>query len=154
MFSVLPDTDPILRQVAKLVEVFDSNLSTFCINLETTMTVYNGLGLAAPQVGVSWRIIVVKDLGILINPKIISTEGTQLQEEGCLSSPGIFAKVRRALRVVVEYQDINNNQQTISACGLPAVILQHEIDHLNGKLFLDYLSPIRLALSKKQKKLK
>ncbi|MBM3255559.1 MAG: peptide deformylase, partial [Candidatus Omnitrophica bacterium] len=118
----------------------------------------SGIGLAAPQVGISEAIIIV-DIGEglykLINPKIIKREGTQAIEEGCLSVPGVCIKVKRAKAVLVEAQDEEANKVKIEASGLFACVLQHEIDHLKGRLICDYASFLeRLKIKKKLERIK
>ena len=108
-----------------------------------------GIGLAATQVDVHKRLIVIDvsetrdQLLVLINPELVSSEGEQIGEEGCLSVPGIYDKVERAENVVVRYLDLDGKAQTIEADGLLAVCLQHEMDHLQGKVFVDHLSALK-----------
>jgi peptide deformylase len=117
-----------------------------------------GVGLAAPQVGVSKRLIVLDCSGrdeepqliAAINPEIISAQGESFEEEGCLSVPGYYCKVKRNEEVTVCYLDLDGVKQTLSADGLLAVAFQHEIDHLNGILFVDRLSPLKRGLFKKK----
>ena len=119
-----------------------------------TMYAAPGVGLAAPQVGVSERLIVVdvrntegtEGLITLINPEIIEVEGRVVEEEGCLSLPGITENVSRAERVVVRGHDLNEQEQEIEAAGLLAVALQHEIDHLEGILFIDRISRLKRGI--------
>jgi peptide deformylase len=115
-----------------------------------------GIGLAATQVNVHRQILVLdvseeKDQPmVIVNPKIVSREGSQTYQEGCLSVPGIFADVDRADRIRVEAQDAEGNPLAIEADGLLAVCIQHEMDHLVGKLFVDYLSPLKRELVRKK----
>ena len=108
-----------------------------------------GIGLAATQVDVPLRLIVIDtsetrdQLLVLINPEVVESEGTQVCEEGCLSVPGIFDKVERAESVVVRYLDLEGVERKIDADGLLAVCLQHEIDHLDGKVFVEHLSLLK-----------
>ena len=108
-----------------------------------------GIGLAATQVDVRLRLVVIDvsdardDLLTLINPEIVDSAGVQVCEEGCLSVPGIYDKVERAERVVVRYLDLAGQRKTIEAGGLLAVCLQHEIEHLDGKIFVDHLSKLK-----------
>jgi peptide deformylase len=110
-----------------------------------------GIGLAATQVNVHKRLIVIdtsesKDhLLVLINPELGSSSGSQIREEGCLSVPGIYDKVERAERVLVRYLDLAGQAQTLEAEDLLAVCIQHEIDHLEGKVFVEHLSPLKQA---------
>lgn len=155
-FTLLPDTDPILRQVAIPVTVFGLELSVTCQRLYATMKSSRGLGLAAPQVGISKRIIVtdIQDTIIpmryMINPKLISVEGIQKRNEGCLSFPKLYLDVERAKNVTVTFCNERGVENTIAVSGLNAVIVQHEIDHLDGKLFVDRVKPMTLALARKK----
>ena len=114
-----------------------------------TMYEAPGIGLAATQVNVQQQIIVIDasetrdQLLILINPTLVESDGRQICEEGCLSVPGIYDKVERAEHVVVRYLDLQGKEQTISATGLLSVCLQHEMDHLNGRVFVDHLSVLK-----------
>jgi peptide deformylase len=114
-----------------------------------TMYEAPGVGLAATQVNVHKQLIVIdtsetKDqLLVLINPELLNIDGTQVCEEGCLSVPGIYEKVERAEQAVVRYLDLEGNTQTLDALGLLAVCVQHEIDHLHGKVFVDHLSQLK-----------
>jgi peptide deformylase len=140
----------ILSQKLQPVENFDSDLKYIVRDMFETMYAYNGIGLAANQVGINKRIVVVdvslreekKVLPIvLINPQIVNySKKKQVAEEGCLSFPGFFEKVARSLSVEVEYYDINGKRQRIIAEGLLARVLQHEIDHINGIVFVKRMS--------------
>jgi peptide deformylase len=140
----------ILSQKLQPVENFDSDLKYIVRDMFETMYAYNGIGLAANQVGINKRIVVVdvsskeerKVLPIaLINPQIVNySKKKQVAEEGCLSFPGFFEKVVRSLSVEVEYYDINGKRQRIIAEGLLARVLQHEIDHINGIVFVKRMS--------------
>jgi peptide deformylase len=114
-----------------------------------TMYEAPGIGLAATQVDVHQRVVVIdiseerNDLRVFINPEILNCDGLAIGEEGCLSVPGIYDKVERAERVVVRYLDPDGQMQRLEADGLLAVCIQHEIDHLNGKVFVDHLSQLK-----------
>ena len=114
-----------------------------------TMYEAPGIGLAATQVNVHQQIIVIDasetrdQLLTLINPTLVESDGSQICEEGCLSVPGIYDKVERAEHVVVRYLDLNGKEQTVSATGLLSVCLQHEMDHLHGRVFVDHLSVLK-----------
>lgn len=143
--AVLPirhDGDPVLRQKAKAVEKVTKKLKKLIRDMAQTMYEANGVGLAAPQIGISERVIVV-DVGdgliALINPEICESEGSQKDVEGCLSIPGVNGYVCRAARVVVQGTDENGRQVRHEGTGLLARAFQHEIDHLNGVLFIDYI---------------
>ena len=150
--------DPVLRKKAGPVEKIDEELKILAANMIETMYVNEGLGLAAPQVGVSLRFFVYDNVNtpygtdpqVLINPEIVEMEGKVRAEEGCLSIPEIKDMVERAERVTVAGQDIHGNEIEIEAEGLAARIFQHEIDHLDGILFVDRIAPIKrnLLLSK------
>ncbi len=153
----LPDSR--LRAETTPVEVFDSALQTLIDDMYETMEAANGIGLAATQIGISKKLAVI-DVSrernqrlCIINPEIVEKEGEELMEEGCLSVPGAYDKAPRALRVKVKALDRYGKPFEIEADGLLAHCLQHEIDHLSGKLFVDYLSPLkrRLALKKLEK---
>ena len=151
---------PVLRKKAKEVEEFDDNLKTLIEDMAETMYDAPGIGLAAPQVGESLRLLVVdvsqgkeeKEYLAVINPKIKSHEGKQIDEEGCLSIPDLTANVERYKKITLAYQDEHGKEFEIAAEDRFAVVLQHEIDHLNGVLFLDHLSPLKRNLYKKKMK--
>jgi peptide deformylase len=156
--------DPVLRTEADPVEVFDEELRALVRDMFETMYLAEGIGLAAPQVGVSQRVLVV-DLRredqpdrrvALVNPKVVWASGeTDKQPEGCLSIPGLEEVVERPWSVRIEGFDPEGNEVVVEAEELFSRALQHEIDHLDGVLFLDHVSPLtrRLAL-KKWKKLR
>lgn len=145
---------PVLRQVARPVEVYDEALQTLIDDMFDTMYDAKGVGLAAPQIGVSLRLSVIDVLGdksqqiTLINPEILKAEGEMTFEEGCLSVPGAYDKVVRAAKVVVKAYDRRGKPFELSGDGLLGECLQHEIDHLNGKLFVDLLSPLKRAMAR------
>ena len=150
--------DPVLRRRAAPVDEVTDEIRRIIADLTETMYDEVGIGLAAPQVGISLRLIVVGDEGdrearALINP-VITEQGNQVTaEEGCLSVPGIFAPVTRAEWVRVEAQDAEGKPVAIDARGLGARVLQHEIDHLDGVLFIDRLDPVtRDRIKRKIKK--
>jgi peptide deformylase len=150
----LPDSR--LRDVAKPVVNFDNQLQTLIDDMFETMYHARGVGLAAPQIGVSLRLSVIdvvgdrKDPLVIINPEIIASEGEKKFEEGCLSVPGAYDTVIRAEKVTVSALDRTGNPFEIKADGLLAECLQHEIDHMNGKLFVDLLSPLKKAMARKK----
>ncbi|MEF3253980.1 MAG: peptide deformylase [Deferribacterales bacterium] len=137
--------DPVLRQKTTDVVNFDEELKELVNNMAETMYAAPGVGLAAPQVGVTKRLFVIdisekKDnLMVFINPKIINAEGEICEEEGCLSIPGEYANVTRSKEVEVFAYDVNGETFTLKADGLLSRAIQHELDHLNGKLFIDRL---------------
>ena len=147
---------PVLRQETNPVTVFDAALRRLADDMLETMYAARGIGLAAPQVGRLERLAVVdvdEDPFTIVNPEIVLREGSQVGEEGCLSIPDIYGDVERALRVVVRAQDLDGKPFELDASDLLARCLQHEIDHLHGKLFLDYLGFVkrRAALKKWEK---
>ena len=153
---ILEFPDPRLRTKAQPVTVFDAALKQLAADMLETMYEAPGIGLAATQVNVHKQLIVL-DVSeeknqpmILINPRILEKEGSQTYQEGCLSVPGIFADVDRADRIRVEAQDVDGKPFALEVDGLLAVCIQHEMDHLIGKLFVDYLSPLKRELVKKK----
>ncbi|MDR0307479.1 MAG: peptide deformylase [Chitinispirillales bacterium] len=148
--------DPVLRKAAVSVDKFDESLKEFVSGMIETMRTEDGVGLAAPQIGVSQRVVVIDASGgdqepyILINPEIVySSEEREDYEEGCLSIPGINLKVNRPSKVSVKAQNESGEYYIIeNAEGLLARALQHEADHLNGILFIDHVSPVQRALLK------
>ncbi len=158
---ILPD--PLLRQVSKPVERFDADLVRFATDMLDTMYDAPGIGLAAIQVGQPLRMLVI-DLSkedeprapqIFINPQVLaSSDNRNVYEEGCLSIPDYYAEVERPAEVRIAYLDLDGKQQEVAADGLLATCLQHEIDHLNGVLFIDHISRLkREMVMKKFKKL-
>ena len=148
---------PVLRERSAEVGEVDEEVRVFVRDLFDTMHADNGIGLAANQVGETRRVAVVQteedDAVILIDPIILEREGIVRGEEGCLSIPEIFADVDRALRIVVETTTLDNERVTLEAADLRARAIQHEIDHLDGVLFIDHLSPLkRRMLMKKWKR--
>lgn len=162
LLEVLRFPDERLRTVAKPVKQVDKKIQSIVSDMLETMYEENGVGLAATQVDVHQRIIVI-DVSeerdqprVLINPNILKKDGKQIHEEGCLSVPGSYASVERAASVTIEALDQQGERYELSAEGLLAVCIQHEMDHLEGKLFVDYLSPlkrqrIRKKLEKEQR---
>lgn len=150
----LPDAR--LRTVAKPVEIFDDELQSLIDDMFETMYDARGVGLAAPQIGVSLRLSVIdvthdkSKVLVIINPELVSSEGEKEYEEGCLSVPGAYDKVVRAAKVTVKALDRFGTPFEITADGLLGECLQHEIDHLNGKLFVDLLSPLKKMMARKK----
>ncbi len=170
--EILTAPDPLLRRTSVPVETFDAELQQFIDDMFETMYAASGIGLAAMQVG-DLRSLVVIDLTdrderyeasesegekhdpiCLINPKIIRSEGTESYEEGCLSLPEVRATITRLEKVTISAQDRNGEPFELEADGLLAICIQHELDHLQGKLFIDHLSKLKQErLKKKMKKL-
>ncbi len=162
LLNILHFPDPRLRKVAKPVSEFDDELRQLVSDMFETMYEAPGIGLAATQVDRHIRLLVM-DVSeardqprCLINPVIVAADGEEEMDEGCLSVPGFYDKVRRAEHIRVRAQDPHGEVSEFEASGLEAVCIQHEMDHLEGKLFVDYLSNlkrnrIRSKLEKMQK---
>ena len=135
---------PVLRKKSKRVSKINDEVRQFCLDLGLFMRSEGGIGISAPQGGYNKRIIVVDKFGkdwVLINPEIIWDDGTSTEfKEGCLSIPGFFAEVYRPDKIKVKYRDINGKPQVDEVDGIFSRVIQHEIDHLNGVLFTDYLT--------------
>lgn len=149
--------DEILKKRAKEVDVVDDKIRELIEDMKETMHKYNGLGLAGPQVGVLKRVIVIDlyeegECFALVNPVLEKTKGKQIVDEGCLSFPNQFAKVERPAEVVVTGLDENGKKTKIVAKGLLAQALCHEIDHLNGELFIDKILPGTLEVVNPEEK--
>jgi peptide deformylase len=153
--------DPVLREKTARVEKIDSSLDRLIQDMVETMHAAPGVGLAANQVGVSLQLAVIDlssrenegqrhPLLVIINPEILSQEGSIVEEEGCLSIPDYAENVKRALKVKVRAQDRTGKTFELAAEGLLAKALQHEIDHLNGLLFVDRLSPLKKSIFKRR----
>lgn len=149
LLPILRFPDPRLKKRAAPIEEIGESIRRLVRDMAETMYEAPGIGLAATQVNVHKRLIVIdtsetKDhLLVLINPVLGNTSGAQIREEGCLSVPGIYDKVERAEQVVVRYLDLAGQAQTLEAEGLLAVCVQHEIDHLEGKVFVEHLSLLK-----------
>ncbi|WP_136799133.1 peptide deformylase [Desulfosediminicola ganghwensis] len=153
--------EPVLRQETRPIEQFDDELKKLVEDMAETMYDAPGIGLAAPQIGESRKLIVVdisqdreegQEYMAMVNPEIIAHEGHQLDEEGCLSVPELTSKVKRFKKITVAYQDLEGNKLEVETEDRFAVVLQHEIDHLNGILFIDHLSTLKRNLYKKKVK--
>jgi peptide deformylase len=149
ILTILNYPDPRLHTVAKPVQVVDAAIQRLVSDMAETMYAAPGIGLAATQVNQHIQLIVVdtskeqNDLQVFINPKTVAKSGEQDYEEGCLSVPGIYENVTRAEKITVEALDINGKKFKLQAEGLLAVCIQHEMDHLLGKVFVEYLSPLK-----------
>lgn len=164
LFKVLTFPDPFLKTIARPVIQFDEDLKQIANKMIDTMYENNGIGLAAVQVGIDKRLFVMdiffnkelpeseRDPKVIINPELIETSEDQIMEEGCLSVPEFRAEVKRFGKIKLKYQDLEGNSQEVDAEGLLAVCIQHEMDHLDGKLFIDYLPPLQKAMIKKKLK--
>jgi len=149
LLPILRFPDERLRTIAKPVTVFDNALRKLVADMAETMYEAPGIGLAATQVNVHQRVVVIdvsedqKGLQAFVNPVIESVSGMQTYEEGCLSVPGVYDKVDRPSDVRVRYQDLDGKEHVLETGELLAVCIQHEIDHLNGKVFVDHLSQLK-----------
>jgi peptide deformylase len=150
--------DPVLTKRAEEVTEFDQKLSKLVDDMFETMYGAPGVGLAAPQVGLLKRLFVMdcssgkdkKQKIALINPVIETEEGEQIGDEGCLSFPGIFLEIKRPERVVVRAQDVNGSEFTLDVMDLEGRCVAHETDHLDGELFIEYLSPLKRDLTRRK----
>jgi len=153
LLKIIKYGDCILRVNCKRVLQVDDNIRKILGDMVFTMHASEGVGLAAPQVGLDMRLIVV-DIGEgaikLVNPEIISRQGSSLLEEGCLSLPNLHVKVKRAKTIKVSGLDEDGNKKVIEAKDLLSHVLQHEIDHLNGRLLIDYLPFYRRFFLRRQ----
>lgn len=149
ILPILSYPDPRLYTVAKPVTQVDAQIRRLIDDMAETMYAAPGIGLAATQVDVHQQVIVMdisedkRGLQVFINPRIVTSCGAQDYEEGCLSVPGIYEMVTRAEKITVEALDRNGKPFTLEADGLLAVCIQHEMDHLLGKVFVEYLSPLK-----------
>ena len=163
VLTVIKLGHPALRKKAQDIEVFDDRLAEFARNMIDTMRANEGIGLAAPQVNVLQRMFVI-DLEQIdeslspkayVNPRILSSSGSETMEEGCLSIPNIRADVIRPATIEVEYQTLEGEKVKETLDGLTARVFQHELDHLNGVLFIDHISVLqRKLLAPKLKKIR
>tara|TARA_Y100000816_G_C26015764_1_gene531205 strand:+ start:251 stop:772 length:522 start_codon:yes stop_codon:yes gene_type:complete len=161
--KILIEPDPILRKKSEPLETVNNELRVLMDDMLETMYAAPGIGLAAVQIGILKRLIVIdiskdeeKKPLFLVNPEIISkSKDTSVYEEGCLSLPGYFAEIQRPAKCKIRYLDYHGKQQQLEASGLLSTCIQHEIDHLNGTLFIDYLSKLKKdMIIKKLKKYK
>lgn len=156
LLDILVYPHPRLRDIAHTVDTVTDVEHELVKNMAETMYAAPGIGLAAIQVGINKRIIVIDisdhgdDLLVLINPEIIEHQGIQAYEEGCLSVPEVYAEVTRAEEVTFKHLNLEGESVTQNANGLLAVCVQHEIDHLDGKVFVDYLSRMKRDRIKKK----
>ena len=145
--------DPVLKIPAAAVERFDAELDALVWDLRLTMDANEGVGLAAPQVGVSKKIAVISHEGsyyVLINPRLLEKEGIQEGEEGCLSFPGIYAPLPRPARIKVAARDTSGAEHVYEVEGVLARAFLHEMDHLEGKLFIERLSALKRGMIRKK----
>ena len=153
--------DPVLKQKALPVDEFDEKLSELAENMLETMYEEKGIGLAAVQVAVLKQLVVVdlksgeedislREPRVFVNPRIVERSGETILEEGCLSVTEFRAKVKRSESIKLEYQDLQGNPQTLEADGLLSICIQHELDHLQGILFIDHLPLLKQKMVKKR----
>jgi len=158
--QILTYPDPVLRQKVETVTSFDDSLKQLASDLAETMYAAPGAGLAANQIGVCLRVVVInvspdeeeKKHLVLVNPEIIEKEGCQVDEEGCLSVIDLTANVERFIKLIVRAQDLDGKTWEFPAEDFFARVIQHELDHLNGILFIDHLSPLKRTLYKRRLK--
>lgn len=154
---IIYDGDPILRKKSEQIKKITPKIRKLIDDMFETMYADNGIGLAAPQVGLNQRVIVIDTQNrkskpiAMVNPEIIDRAGEQESVEGCLSCPGLSATVKRSATVTVTGLDQNGRNLTLEADGLLAIVFQHEIDHLNGILFIDLLDPSERVKVEKQR---
>ena len=152
-FKVKTYPDSALKMQSEDVEHFDENLAEFIKKLRDTMDAHDGVGLAAPQVGVLKKIALVEfedALYVLINPKLLKQEGVQEGDEGCLSFPGIYAPVKRPMRVSISSRDTSGAELVYDVEGFLARAFLHEMDHLEGRLFIEHLSNLKRSMIRKK----
>jgi peptide deformylase len=156
MLTILEFPDARLRTKAQPVTDFGPELARLIADMFETMYAAPGIGLAATQVNVHKQLLVLdvseekNQPHVFCNPRVTAKDGIQVYQEGCLSVPGIFADVERANQITVEAEDAAGKTFTLQADGLLAVCIQHEMDHLAGKLFVDYLSPLKRDMVRKK----
>jgi len=159
--------DEVLKKISEEVTAFNSHLHELAEELGKTLKRKRGLGLAAPQIGILKRIFVISIAEcpearaqlpqplLLINPRIVESTGAEVGEEGCLSFPGLSIELERAAKVRVEYQDLEGKPQVLETCGIVARAVQHELDHLDGILLLDHVTPLaRMRLGREVRRMR
>jgi peptide deformylase len=156
ILPILEYPDKRLRTVATPVETVDEALKALIVDMFHTMYEAPGIGLAATQVNVHKQLLIL-DISedrsqpmVFINPRVVAKDGSQIYQEGCLSLPGIYADVKRYNQITVQALDRDGKEFSLDADGLLAVCIQHEMDHLAGKVFVDHLSPLKRALAEKR----
>ena len=153
--TIRTEGDEILRKKSKKVEVIDEKIRELIQDMKETLHKYDGVGLAAVQVGILKQIVVIHEsedepIYVLINPEIISQSGTQIVEEGCLSFPNKFAKIKRPEKISIQALDENVKKIKITGEKLLAQAISHEIDHLNGEVFIDKIVPGTLEIIRQE----
>jgi peptide deformylase len=158
LLEIVKYGEPVLETPGEPVTEFDDRLRRLVSDMFETMYAARGVGLAAPQIGVSQRLFVMDCSGgqeprarvALINPEVLTVEGTQTGDEGCLSFPGLFFQVKRSLRAVVRAQDVNGEEFEFDGLELEARCMLHETDHCDGIVFLDRTTPLKRELAKRR----
>lgn len=161
LLNIYTFPDPILKQKTEVVTVFDQALVDTTKSMLETMYLSSGIGLAAIQAGILKQIIVIdlksgsedismREPHVFINPKIVKNSGTTVSEEGCLSVIDFRGEIERSEKITVEYQDLNGKTHIIEAEDMMSICIQHEIDHLNGILFIDHLPYLKQKMVKKR----
>jgi peptide deformylase len=158
IFEIVTIGNPVLTEKSEKIEDIDQEIRELAQGMVRTMHAAPGIGLAAPQVDRGIQLITIdlsvgeksEDLIVLANPEILHQEGKSLLEEGCLSVPGINEKVTRPFQIVVKGVDLDGKERLYEADGLLARVFCHEIDHVNGRLFIDHLSPLKKSLIRKK----
>lgn len=156
--QILHYPEPLLAQKSEAVTVFDEELKQLVDDMVETMYDAPGVGLAAPQIGVLKRLVIIDcsgkeepaDLIVAINPEVLNGAGESVEEEGCLSVPSYYANIKRFRTSTLRYQDLDGNHHERSADGLLSIAFQHECDHLEGKLFVDRLSSLKRSMFRKK----
>lgn len=158
ILEIIEQPDKRLRQMSEEIQKIDDEIKQLAVDMAETMYAAPGIGLAAIQVGRPLRMLVCdisdpeaeSQLLTLINPQIVEKEGKVVSEEGCLSVPGVYEEVSRAAGIEVEYTNLEGEKMGIACEGLMSICLQHEIDHLEGRLFIDHLSSLKRKLAKRK----
>ena len=160
ILSIVHYPDPVLLEVGKPLadDEFNAELETLVSNMFETMEKAGGVGLAAPQVGVSKRLFVMdvpveggeRERHVLVNPEIVRVEGEQTGDEGCLSFPGLYQVVRREMRVIARARDLSGDEIELDVVDLAARCILHETDHCDGIVFLDRMTPLKRQLAKRK----
>lgn len=153
--TIRTEGDEILKKKSKKVEIIDEKVKELIQDMKETLHKYNGVGLAAVQVGILKQIVIIQEdidmpIYVLINPEIVYTSGSQTVDEGCLSFPNKFAKIERPEKIKVRALDENGNKIELEGTGLLAQAISHELDHLNGEVFIDKIIPGTLEIIKQE----
>jgi peptide deformylase len=149
--------DPVLNKKSEPIQHITEEIKTLVADMAETMYAAPGVGLAAPQIGINKNLVIIDcapkeepDLIVAVNPEIIAQEGESFEEEGCLSVPGYYTRIKRSAHVKVRYMNLEGQLVEREASGLLAIAFQHEIDHLHGLLFIDHLSSLKKGIFRKK----